>query len=93
MFTIYKYSIPIEDEFTLDLPDGARILCVQTQHDAPQLWAVVDPEAQRITRRFAIRGTGHPVDEALADIGMSSTYRGTFQLRNGSLVFHLFERV
>lgn len=93
MFTIYKYQIPIADEFEILLPKDARILCVQAQYDEPRLWAIVNPNAAVVTRRFALRGTGHPVDDALADLGNTALYRGTFQIRNGALVFHLFERL
>ena len=93
MFTLYKYPIPVEDEFALDLPIGAQILCVQAQREEPQIWAIVDPEQLKQSRRFALLGTGHPIDAALADLGKTSQYRGTFQLREGTLVFHLFERM
>lgn len=86
--TVYKYPVPVEDEFTLEMPCGSHILCVQTQRDEAQIWAIVEPAAEPEERRFALRGTGHPVDDGLA----GSNYIGTFQLDGGTLVFHLFER-
>lgn len=54
MFTIYKYPIPIEDKFTLDLPIGARILCIQMQREEPQLWTIVDPNAAKQPRMATV---------------------------------------
>ncbi|MBA7614272.1 hypothetical protein ES703_21535 [subsurface metagenome] len=89
MLTIYKYPIPIEDHFTLELPKDARILTVQIQRGTPQLWAVVDPEAEKEIRHFRLSGTGHPLGGS--DFLKMSNYIGTFQIENGALVFHLFE--
>jgi hypothetical protein len=88
MKTIYKYPVPIDDDFELDLPVGARLLCVDTQRGVPNLWALVDmdPGLGSETRRFRLAGTGHPLDDRPLD------YVGTFQLHRGSLVFHLFEK-
>jgi hypothetical protein len=69
------------------MPAGARLLDVQTQLAEPCLWALVDDSAPKVSRRFAVRGTGHDA------VGLdSSTYVGTFQLVSGRIVFHLFDR-
>lgn len=88
MLTIYKYSIPDEDHFTLELPKDAKILTVQAQRGAPQLWATVDSETKKETRYFRLAGTGHSLGEDYLRI---INYIGTFQIENGALVFHLFE--
>ena len=72
------------------MPEGAEILTVQIQNDVPYLWALVDPEARTEIRGIAMFGTGHPIDY---DIGASGRYISTFQLRNGELVFHVFENL
>jgi len=51
----------------------------------PQLWAYVDPTEPRVTRKFRIIGTGHPIATDPGD------YIGTFQMGGGALVFHVFE--
>lgn len=89
MITIYKYPIPIEDYFTLELPKDAKILTVQIQRKMPQLWAAVDSEAEKETRHFRLSETGHPLGGS--DFLKMSNYIGTFQIENGTLVFHLFE--
>jgi len=88
MLTIYKYPIPIKDHFTLELPKDAKILTIQTQRGAPQLWAMVDSETEKETRYFKLGRTGYPLgDDYLRIIN----YIGTFQIENGILAFHIFE--
>jgi len=70
------------------LPRDAKILTVQTQRGAPQLWAMVDSETKKVTRYFRLSGTGHPLGDDYLKI---INYIGTFQMGNGALVFHLFE--
>lgn len=88
---IWKYPVRIDDKFALEMPKGAQVLAVQTQNGAPQLWALVDPDAEHESRRFALLGTGHYLTPEALEHGL--TYRGTFQVRDGALVFHLFEWV
>lgn len=79
MRTIWKYQIPIKDYFELELPQGAEILTVQMQYGEPQLWALVDPNAQLEFRLFRLSGTGHPI------INCHLGYIGTIQQAEGSL--------
>lgn len=65
----------------------ARILCVQTQCGEPQLWAEVDTAATPEARTIEIFETGQPISQ---EIGQSR-YISTFQMENGSLVFHAYE--
>lgn len=84
MERIYKYPIPIEDNITIELPEGARVLTVQIQKGKPYIWAKVDPNAPKIKRYFKLFGTGHQISN-------TNKYIGTFQIYEGDLVFHLFE--
>lgn len=85
MNSVWKYPIPVDDRFFIQMPRGATALTVQVQREEPQLWARVDPTAPIEERRFALCGTGH----LRADI--NGRYVGSFQLHEGALVFHLFE--
>jgi hypothetical protein len=85
MKTIYKYPIKAADEQSVQLPKGAKILCVQTQNGQPWLWAEVDTQVESVPFEIKVRGTGHPFD------GSEGVYIGTFQLSGGALVFHVFE--
>jgi len=84
---VYKYPIPVTDMIDLSLPAGAQPLHVAAQGEMVCLWALVDPEAEPVARRFIVRGTGHPIENDDADL----SHVGTFLLQDGALVFHLFE--
>lgn len=85
--TIWKYPVTY-GHFSLGMPKGAQILTVQMQADTANIWALVDPTAPAVSRRFILYGTGHDVTDR------PLKYIGTFQpMSNGELVFHLFEEV
>lgn len=93
MQTIWKFEIAeITDRFTLDMPKGASILTVQIQNDMPSVWACVDSEQDIERRYFEIVGTGNPFPKE-NDEDIDRQYIGTFQLHEGKIVFHLFERI
>lgn len=91
METVWKYPIPIRDVFELRLPIDSEVLAVANQGpddgDHVYLWVRLNPEAapSLLPHRFRLAGTGDPLD---GDIGR---HIGTFQLRGGALIFHLFE--
>lgn len=86
MATIWKFPIPIADSFSISMPCAAEFLFVAAQDGQGCLWARVSPSEQgREERKFLLRGTGHEVDGACM-------YVGSFILRDGALVFHLFEQ-
>lgn len=83
--TIWKYNLPTAWE-VIDMPQGAKVLTVQMQRDAPVLYALVDPAQPPEVHELTIHGTGHPI---MADeVGQ---YVGTFQ--DGWYVGHVFDRV
>lgn len=81
--TIWKYEVK-PDEFSVWMPEGAKVLTVQTQGKTAQMWALVNPDNRAKERKFVTFGTGHEIDNRL-----DLVYIGTFQA--GWLVFHLFE--
>ena len=87
MLEVWKFPIPIQDEFELEMPRLAQILCVQVQRDQPCIWALVDPQERPHQTFFRLAGTGQLIEGSEDDY----IYVGTFQLQGGSLVFHLFE--
>lgn len=84
--TIWKYPVPIADNFILEMPRSADILCVQMHRGRPRLWALVDPSAPTEERTFSVVGTGNPADHVRHE---PEFYIGTFQVE--VLVWHLFE--
>ena len=98
MHTIWKFPVPVSDEFKLDLPRGARFLSAQVQgsdfavreHLRVQAWFLLDPEAPKERRKFCVIGTGHEIHGEPARPRL--VHLSTFQIDGGRLVFHLFER-
>jgi len=84
--TIWKFPLQIDGDTDIEIPEGAEILCLQTQYTTPAMWALVDPDGKKEMRRFIIFGTGHFIQRA-----EHYKYIGTFQQQNGLLVWHLFE--
>lgn len=89
MKKIFKYELEISDGFEIAMPEGAKILCVQTQRNEPMIWVLVDPENKTVDRHFQVFGTGHELRQTENTLA----YIGTFQINSGSLVFHLFENI
>ena len=89
MKKIFKYPLEIIDTQFIELPLGAEILTAQIQGDQLCLWAMVNalPEAIKKNRRIEIIGTGYPVPTG------ELKYISTFQVMDGSLIFHVFENV
>jgi hypothetical protein len=85
---VYKYPLRIDDVTCVTMPHDAKVLAVQEQHGVPCIWALVTPDAPTTERRFRIAGTGHDITWQ-----HNMTHRGTFQMRGGDQVFHLFEYV
>lgn len=86
MRTVYKYEVPLDDTFYVDLPKDSKVLSVGVQNDVPYIWVFVDDENEDSRKVFRLAGTGHPIADYL-----DLEFIGTFQLRSGNLVFHLFE--
>lgn len=86
MKTIYKYQLQTKTNQTVNVPEGAKFLTVKTQNGEPCLWAEIDPSNPITPRKIAIHGTGHLISDNLQ-------YISTFEMSNGNLVFHAFERI
>lgn len=89
MKTVWKYEFSIKDVFTLQIPKDAEILLIDSQNETGCLWILVDSDKPLENRVFCLYGTGHPITldrQALSFIG-------SFQQRNGALVWHVFEQL
>ena len=85
MKTVYKYPLKIDDYQKVNLPMGAKILCIKVQNGIPCLWALIDKEQtydEAVTIRCA--GTGHDIKDEVE-------YIDTIMVAGGALVFHLFK--
>lgn len=86
---IFKYTILVTYEQLLDVPVGAKFLTIQTQHNQPRIWAIVDdnPTRPKETRKLFTFGTGHPMPTSPNNL----VYIGTYLIYSDTLVWHVFE--
>ena len=84
--TIWKFPIAVRDKVTMTMPEGAEIIHVAMQGEQPTMWAIVDPSAMQISRHFYIFGTGNQIQSP-------SKHVGTFFMLDGTLVWHVFEKL
>ena len=92
MKTIWKYEIHTTDCQDIEMPMEAQILTVQVQNGEPCLWALIDPDQKRGIRQIRIIGTGHIIEKPMSIDNSIDEYLGTYQLRDGALVFHVFDK-
>lgn len=86
---IWKFPLDVADFQAVLMPKGAGFLDVQVQNGQPCMWVMCDPDAEQVNIPFLMLGTGHRmVDNEAKHVG---DHLGTFQLKDGGLVFHLFE--
>jgi len=82
MQRIWKYEIPLTEEFELDMPYGKQIVKIDVVDGKPYMWALVWDSNPLAGQTFALHPTGGDVDS-------DRVYRGTFRIAD--VVFHLFE--
>ena len=84
---IFKWTLRIDGWQEIEMPIGSQILSMQIQNENPQLWALVDEKNATEKRSFITVGTGQEIPVDVVD------YIGSYQIENGSLVFHVFEQI
>lgn len=55
---IYKYQMPVLEQFSMQLPQGAKIIRMKDEGGLFWLWAIVDTEAPTEQRNFMAFKTG-----------------------------------
>lgn len=83
---IYKYQMPVLEDFTMELPKDALIIRMEDQGGMFWLWAVVNTEAETETRKFKAFKTGAkmPDDVPLKYIGFCAV---NVQMELGLYIF------
>ncbi len=73
------------DIVRISMPYGARALSAGVQGLDFFVWAAVDTDAPFVEHRFAVHGTGHPVED---DTAFAPFVNTVFM---GPLMFHVFD--
>lgn len=78
--------------FVVEMPKGARVLSVGAPFETPTLWALVYPEAPKVLHRFLALPEGESFSDSIDGMSIQEmTFVGSFQLRGGNFVGHLFD--
>lgn len=85
MMKVFKYIIEQKDS-SITMPKGAKVLSVQNQYHKPCIWALCNPDAPKVQRRFLALNTGDALPSSL-----DLTFLATVQLHGGDTVVHIFE--
>jgi hypothetical protein len=62
---IYKYSLPVQEKFVIELPAAAQIVRVDDVDGLFWMWAIVDTEAEKEPRYIECYKTGQPIETPL----------------------------
>lgn len=62
---IFKYQMPVLEEFTMELPEGAEIIRMQDQGGMFWLWAVINTDRPNEARYFRAFKTGAKIPDGL----------------------------
>lgn len=90
MTSIYKYSLPVQEKYTIELPKGAQIIRVEDVDGLFFLWAIVNTDHENETRYLEFYKTGQPIETPLADL----VFLGTCKLFiMQELCLYVFENV
>ncbi len=81
---IWKYPLVLTEEQEIEMPSGAKPLCVQMQGGSLCLWAMVDSFEDMESREVWIFGTGHGFYLKIDRVEHIDT------VQDGSLVWHVF---
>jgi hypothetical protein len=83
---IFKYQMPVLEQFTMDLPQGAEIIRMEDQGGMFWMWAVVNTDAPTEKRYFRAFKTGAkiPDDVELKYVGFCAVF---VQMELGLYIF------
>lgn len=73
--TIWKYQIPVLEDFTVELPKGAEIIRFKNEGGKLWLWAVVNPDAEIVPKRLlAFKAGAEMPDDNMRYLGCAAIY-------------------
>jgi hypothetical protein len=82
MQRIWKYEIPLTEEFKLEMPRGKQVVRIDVVDSVPYMWVLTRSGNAPEEYGFELHPTG-------VDIDTDRVYVGTFRIAD--VVFHLFE--
>jgi hypothetical protein len=70
MKSIYKYPLPVQEKYAIELPKDALIIRVEDVDGLFFLWAIVDTdeETPKEKRYLEFYKTGQPIETPLSDL-------------------------
>lgn len=90
MKAIYKYPIPVQEKFVIELPAMAQIIRVEDVAGLFWLWAIVDTDAALEPRYMECYKTGQPIETPIHNL----TYLGACKLFiMQELCLYVFENI
>ena len=92
MNVIYKYSLPVQEKYQIELPNGSQIIRVEDVDGLFYLWAIVDnsEDHPKETRYLEFYKTGQEIKTPLSDLVMIGTCK-LFIMQE--LCLYVFENV
>ena len=88
---VWKYMLYNLGAEHIQMPEGAKILTVQTQNNNIAMWALVDHKADLVDRCIVVVQTGDGLYELLGQLN-EFIFINTIQYISGEVV-HVFERM
>lgn len=75
MKAIYKYSLPVQEKYEIELTKDARIIRVEDVDGLFFLWAIVDtePDYEKEVRYLEFYKTGQPIETPIDDLNHIGT--------------------
>ncbi len=75
MNAIYKYPLPVQEKYTIELPRDAVIIRAEDVDGLFFLWAIVDtdPETEKTPRYLEFYKTGQPIETPLENLKFIGT--------------------
>lgn len=92
MNKIFKYSLPVKEKFSINLPKGAQIIRVEDVDGLFYLWAIVntDENYPTETRYIECYKTGQSIDTPLEDLKFLGTCKIFIMME---LCLYMFENI
>lgn len=84
--TVWKYQLELNHWQTIDIPRDAKILSVHMQEGTPCIWALVNPDNEKVKTEIHMLGTGLPITENID----KTTFLGTVLTYDHKFVWHFF---